>query len=84
MRLFKIAETAVWPDFFLMNVFFSLKGSKLFIIICTTIYYFRYTKVDKQAHKFINAVCVYISLIGSCIVSFMFDCSYLDSLIALS
>ena len=51
---------------------------------CTTIYYFRYTKVGKQGHKFINAVCVYISLIGSCIVSFMFDCSYLDSLIALS
>ena len=29
-----IAETAVWPNFFLMNVFFALKGSKLFIIIC--------------------------------------------------
>ena len=28
-----IAETAVWPIFFLMNVFFALKGSKLFIII---------------------------------------------------
>ena len=27
-----IAETAVWPNFFLMNVFFALKGSKLFII----------------------------------------------------
>ena len=29
----RIAETAVWPNFFLMNVFFVLKGSKLFIII---------------------------------------------------
>ena len=29
-----IAEIAVWPNFFLMNVFFALKGSKLFIIIC--------------------------------------------------
>ena len=29
-----IAETAVWPNFFLLNVFFALKGSKLFIIIC--------------------------------------------------
>ena len=29
-----IAETMVWPNFFLMNVFFALKGSKLFIIIC--------------------------------------------------
>ena len=29
-----IAETLVWPNFFLMNVFFALKGSKLFIIIC--------------------------------------------------
>ena len=29
-----IAETAVWPNFFLMNVFFALKRSKLFIIIC--------------------------------------------------
>ena len=28
-----IAETAVWPNYFLMNVFFALKGSKLFIII---------------------------------------------------
>ena len=23
----------VWPNFFLMNVFFALKGSKLFVII---------------------------------------------------
>ena len=29
-----IAETMVWPNLFLMNVFFALKGSKLFIIIC--------------------------------------------------
>ena len=29
-----IAETMVWPNTFLMNVFFALKGSKLFIIIC--------------------------------------------------
>ena len=28
-----IAETAVWPNFYLMNIFFALKGSKLFIII---------------------------------------------------
>ena len=28
-----IAETMLWPNFFLMNVFFALKGSKLFIII---------------------------------------------------
>ena len=28
-----IAETMVWPNVFLMNVFFALKGSKLFIII---------------------------------------------------
>ena len=28
-----IAETMVWPNFLLMNVFFALKGSKLFIII---------------------------------------------------
>ena len=28
-----IAETMVWPNFFLMTVFFALKGSKLFIII---------------------------------------------------
>ena len=26
-------ETVVWPNFFLMNIFFALKGSKLFIII---------------------------------------------------
>ena len=29
----KDLETMVWPNFFLMNVFFALKGSKLFIII---------------------------------------------------
>ena len=28
-----IAETMVWPNFFLINVSFALKGSKLFIII---------------------------------------------------
>ena len=28
-----VPETRVWPNFFLMNVFFALKGSKLFIII---------------------------------------------------
>ena len=28
-----IAETMVWPNFFLINVFFALKGSKLLIII---------------------------------------------------
>ena len=28
-----IAETMIWPNFFLMNVLFALKGSKLFIII---------------------------------------------------
>ena len=28
-----IAETAVWPNFFLMNIFFARKGSKLFIVI---------------------------------------------------
>ena len=35
-----MAETAVWPNFFLMNVFFALKGSKLFIIIYRGIHYF--------------------------------------------
>ena len=28
-----IAETMVWLNFFLMNVFFALKGSKLFTFI---------------------------------------------------
>ena len=28
-------HTAVWPNFFLMNIFFAPKGSKLFIIICS-------------------------------------------------
>ena len=28
-----IAETMVWPNFFLMDVFFALKGSKRFTII---------------------------------------------------
>ena len=28
-----IAETMVWPNFFLMNVFFALKGSNFLIII---------------------------------------------------
>ena len=29
-----IAETSVWPNFFFMDIFFALKGSKHFIIIC--------------------------------------------------
>ena len=29
-----VGLTVVWHNFFLMNVFFALKGSKLFIIIC--------------------------------------------------
>ena len=32
-----IAETAVWPNSFFMNIFFALKGSKLFIIIGKTL-----------------------------------------------
>ena len=28
-----IAETVVWSNFFLINIFFALKGSKLFIIM---------------------------------------------------
>ena len=28
-----IAETAVWPNFFLKNIFSALQGFKLFIII---------------------------------------------------
>ena len=28
-----IAETMVWPNFFFINIFFALKGSKFFIII---------------------------------------------------
>ena len=28
-----MTETMVWPNIFLMNVFFALNGSKLFIII---------------------------------------------------
>ena len=31
-----IAETMIWPNFFFMNVFFALKGYKLFIIIVST------------------------------------------------
>ena len=31
-----IAEIMVWPNFFFMNVFFALKGSKPFIIICNS------------------------------------------------
>ena len=34
-------ETMVWPNFFLMNVFFALKGSKLVIIICMFCAYVR-------------------------------------------
>ena len=32
-----MAKTAEWPNFFLMDILFALKGSKLFIIIrhCT-------------------------------------------------
>ena len=32
-----IADTMVWPNFFLMNVFFAPKGSKLFILFLISI-----------------------------------------------
>ena len=32
-----IAKTAVWPNFFLMNVFFALKGSKLLLLVSSFI-----------------------------------------------
>ena len=35
-----IAKTTVWPNFSLMNIFFALKGSKLFIIICMFWYFY--------------------------------------------
>ena len=31
-----VAETAVWPNFFLMNVFFALKGSNLLLLFVIT------------------------------------------------
>ena len=35
-----IAETAVWPNFFLINIFFALKGSNFFY------YYFLSLQMD--------------------------------------
>ena len=32
-----MAETAIWPNFFLKNVFFALKGSKSIIFICASV-----------------------------------------------
>ena len=46
------AETMVWPNFFLMNVFFALKGSKLFIIIYTTVASKLVEKLPKSLNKF--------------------------------
>ena len=37
-----IAETAVWPNFFLMNVFFAFDGSKRYIIIWSNSYFILY------------------------------------------
>ena len=31
-----IAKTMVWPNFFLMNVFFALKGSKFLVLFLIT------------------------------------------------
>ena len=33
-----IAETMVWPKFFLMNAFFALKGSKLLLLFYSLIF----------------------------------------------
>ena len=41
----------IWPNFFLMNVFFALKGSKLFIIISNLSSYFPY--FDEGFHSVI-------------------------------
>ena len=36
MVYFVLYQSPVWPNFFLMNVFFALKGSEIFIIIPST------------------------------------------------
>ena len=47
-----IAETAVWPNFYLMNIFFALKGSKLFIIIWS------FLQLDRPVyyHRLLNLI----------------------------
>ena len=47
-----IAETMVWPNFFLMNVFFALKGSKLFIII-DNLYFNDSKQIFDAVHEFL-------------------------------
>ena len=53
-----IAETAVWPNFCLMNIFFALKGSKLFIIICKQVSKFVYPEGGccRQVSIFVSLV----------------------------
>ena len=42
------AEIAVWPNFFLINIFFALKGSKLFIIIHAFAFHFTAKCFDRR------------------------------------
>ena len=49
-----IAETKVWPNSFLMNVFFALKGSILFIIIITFYTYFLFSDWSRTCHDMLT------------------------------
>ena len=51
-----IAETVVWPNFFLMNVFFALKGSKLFYY-----YYNGENLISTQAPSVLIGLCSFFA-----------------------
>ena len=57
----------VWPNFFLMNVFFALKGSKLFIIIES------YVKSKFMNEKYISKLKMHVIGFGKVVlfVSFL-------------
>ena len=57
------AETAVWPDFFLMNVFFVLKGFKRFIIICKFSSPFIFYMTDRAPVAYLNTECFYMYML---------------------
>ena len=71
----------VWPNFFLMNVFFALKGSKLFVIIDNVvgIYLIYYIQSSEIQENIVDIYCIFYIFTIENIKSYIFtpqECTY--------
>ena len=71
-----IDETVVWPNFFLLNVFFALKGSKLFMSLVmrkpTFCVYIIYAKTKTQISFVVTAKLISAFVFATRIVQSLF------------